>query len=186
MATAIITLLLLLSICASAGYLFNRYEDKQEKLSTARVGKFVITWDSADPFLLITHSDEPDRVLFQTLPGWPFLTIGYATDTNPPIVDGNFKVNEWLLYETPHQNIRRVSFVSDTEFVFIGEVWGLVTFATYEVKFHLPTGFDGSTLQNQLAFEANVQAHVGTFNRIFLNYWCDSKESFHGFGAQVN
>jgi hypothetical protein len=25
---------------------------------------------------------------------------------------------------------------------------------------------------------------LGTFNRVFLNYWSDSKENFYGFGSQ--
>ena len=31
-----------------------------------------------------------------------------------------------------------------------------------------------------------LQAIVGTFNRIFLNYWCGRDESFFGLGVQYS
>lgn len=67
-----------------------------------------------------------------------------------------------------------------------GEVWGLVTKATYVMKFSVALETESSEeLSSQLAFEVNVTPIQGTFNRVFLNYWSDSAEKFYGFGSQV-
>ena len=67
-----------------------------------------------------------------------------------------------------------------------GEVWGLVTKASYVMTFSVAQEIDsGKELTSQLAFEINVIPVQGTFNRIFLNYWSDSNEKFYGFGSQV-
>lgn len=36
-----------------------------------------------------------------------------------------------------------------------------------------------------LSTQVNVKSQLGTFNRLFLNYWCHSNENFYGFGTQV-
>ena len=68
-----------------------------------------------------------------------------------------------------------------------GEVWGLVTKATYVMRFTVGVE-EGSLkeLSSQLAFDINVIPVQGTFNRVFLNYWSDSDEKFYGFGSQVS
>lgn len=155
------------------------------KLSQAVVGRFLVQWDQIDPYLLITHKDDPEKIVFQTSSSWPFITIGYATDANPPIVDGNYKVNEWTLYETPYQSIKKVT-VSDHEMTIAGDVWGMVTLAAYDLRFYVPRNEAGDYLHNQLAFNLTVHTpQQGTFNRVFLNYWCDQQEHFYGFGVQV-
>ena len=165
---------------------FRVYEDNQNKLSTAEVDEFIIKWDSVDPYVLITHTLEPDKVLFQTLPSWPFITIGYATDSKPPIVDGNSRINEWTLFETPYQSIKNVESSNEGEIIIFGEIWGSVTFATYELRFSIPREYESNRLlSSQLSFELVVNPVQGTFNRVFLNYWCDSAENFYGFGTQV-
>jgi hypothetical protein len=65
-----------------------------------------------------------------------------------------------------------------------------VTKASYVMKFTVGQDKEGSSssskeLSSQLAFEINVIPVQGTFNRVFLNYWSDSQESFYGFGSQV-
>lgn len=89
------------------------------ELSFTRLGGFSIQWDIEDPFFMITTTSRKDpmhkaapghveeneekKILFRTLPNWPFLTVGYAASSKPPIESGNFKINEWILYETPHR-----------------------------------------------------------------------------------
>ena len=70
-------------------------------LSFARLGPFGVNWDAEEPFIVITSPE--GRVLFRTLRHWPFLTVGYASSSRPPIESGNFKINEWVLYETPYR-----------------------------------------------------------------------------------
>ena len=167
---------------------YNRYlhnNELKERLSLAKLGQFNLFWDAQDPFIYISHELEPEKILFQTISHQSFLSVGYATDSQSPIVDGNYKVNEWTLFETPYQSIKKVE-ERDGEVVIIGELWGMVTRATYETKFKVAVGPEPQQmmLSNQLSFEINVLPVLGTFNRLFLNYWCDSKEKFYGFGSQ--
>jgi alpha-glucosidase (family GH31 glycosyl hydrolase) len=97
------------------------------------------------------------------------------------------------LFETGYQSIDKVEIENDS-FVIHGEVWGLVTRASFVMRFSIgkeelvPTSPSSSSsfkeLSSQLAFEVNVTPIQGTFNRVFLNYWSDSKENFYGFGSQ--
>ena len=165
-------------LLGSIAYFFDPYENGKE-LSTVSLGsKFIFSWDSVDPYIQIHHVDEPNRVLFRTLPSWPFVTVGFSTDSNPPIVDGNLKVNEWTLFETPYQNIKRVTVV-ENEVTVHGTAWGLVTIAEYEMKFTY------SPQSAHISFNLTATPVQGTFNRLFLNYWCDTSENFYGFGVQV-
>ena len=78
------------------GRSYNRYHSEEgsvkDSLSSTKFGKFQVFWDASDPYFYVIHTSEPDKILFQTLPSQSFLTVGYAKDSNPPIVDGNFKV----------------------------------------------------------------------------------------------
>jgi hypothetical protein len=148
-------------------------------LQSTKIGPFTIRWRTEDPYIQILSGEEIPRVIFQTLLYWPFITVGYATSNGIPIIDGNYNAKEWTLYETPHQSITSVD-VSPTfkEITFIGNVWGLVTQGYYTLSFFL------DETEAHLKFDLSVDVIQGTFNRVFLNYWCDPRESFHGFGTQ--
>jgi hypothetical protein len=180
--------------------LFHRYsgDEGRELLSRVRIGLFELHFDLADPYFYVTHAADPERILFQTIPSQSFITVGYATDSRPPIVDGNYKVNEWTLFETPYQSIKNLE-VNSTTIVIHGECWGMVTRASYEMTFALATTSSDCNqdrncnveeisrdLPNQLRFIVDVKPVQGSFNRVFLNYWSDAKEDFYGFGTQVN
>ena len=92
------SIVFLLLALQSFSYLFDPYLSNDRKLSQATVGPFLISYDQVDPYIHIIHEDDPSRWLLRSLPSWPFITVGYATDSMPPIVDGNFKVNEWTLF----------------------------------------------------------------------------------------
>lgn len=169
----------------SATFVYSQTQESR-KLSSSKVGPFTVFYNPLDPYLLITHDKEPERALFRTLHSTPFITIGYATESSPPIVDGNYKINEWTLFETPYQSINAIQRLSDHDFVIQGDIWGVVTKATYRLHFYQPRDEEGMFLVNQLAYNLSVDITLGTFNRVFLNYWCDPKESFHGFGVQVS
>ena len=87
---------LALSLLRIEGRSYNRYHSEEgaekHRLSSTKFGNFQVFWDSSDPYFYVIHSAEPEKILFQTLPSQSFVTVGYATDSNPPIVDGNFKV----------------------------------------------------------------------------------------------
>lgn len=78
------------------GRSYNRYHSDEgavkSRLSSTEFGMFQVFWDTSDPYFYVVHSAEPEKILFQTLPSQSFVTVGYATDSNPPIVDGNYKV----------------------------------------------------------------------------------------------
>jgi hypothetical protein len=98
-------------------------------------------------------------------------------------------VNEWTLYETPYQSIKKAEQVDEYTLVLTGEVWGLVTKASYEMTFYIPktssSSDQGLRETAQLAFNVDMKPVLGTFNRVFLNYWCNNDENFYGFGTQV-
>ena len=161
-------------------------------LSFARLGPFGISWDAEEPFVAVTSPE--GRLLFRTLRHWPFLTVGYAACSRPPIESGNFKVNEWVLYETPYrafipslslvmidlESIRSVTILEDS-MIFRGELWGLVTLVRYSLVFSLDR--DRPQL---LRFLVDTEPVIGSFNRIFLNYWCETEELFFGLGVQYS
>ena len=194
------SIVFLLLAVQSFSYLFDPYLSNDKQLSQATMGPFLISYDLVDPYIHIIHKDDPSRWLLRSLPSWPFITVGYATDSKPPIVDGNFKVNEWTLFgklifsistfqllsnclyifpcvETPYQSITNV-ITTPSNFTLQGYVWGAVTKASYEMSFYYEAG------SNQLQFSIKTDAIQGTFNRLFLNYWCDPTEDFYGFGVQ--
>jgi hypothetical protein len=164
------------------------------KLQHIQLGKFHISINTFEPFIqiVVNTEDNIDRVVFKSLVHWPFLTVGYSTESNHPIVDGNYNVDEWTLFETPYQSISSVSYDADIrQLVISGDMWGSVTKASYDLTFYIPeqsSSPSSSVIQfeeNQLAFKVKASSVSGRFNRIFLNYWCDDQESFYGFGAQV-
>lgn len=71
--------------------------------------------------------------------------------------------------------------ISDTEITMKGELWGMVTLVQYNLT--LSFSKENPTL---LHFEVNTIAAMGSFNRIFLNYWCNTDELFYGFGVQYS
>lgn len=100
------------------------------------------------------------------------------------MINGNMKISEWTLFETPYQNIRSVHIQPD-EIVFSGEVWGMVTRAEYRLRFFAAEDIHGEPVQSHLGFAVDLEVQQGSVNRLFLNYWCDPRERFYGFGVQV-
>ena len=86
-----------ISFLSIDGRSYNRYHSEEgsvkHRLSSTSFGNFQVYWDTVDPYFYVIHISEPDKILFQTLPSQSFVTVGYATDSNPPIVDGNYKVS---------------------------------------------------------------------------------------------
>lgn len=164
--------LLSLASARIPGFRSNRLE-----LSEAALGPFLLQWDHAQPFLQVS-SRASGRVLWKTIRHWPFVSVGYASENSEPIIDGNYNVQEYTWYETPQQTINSVK-VSDMAITFSGEVYGLITQAKYELVFRVLS-------DQQLGFSLNATAVRGAFNRLFLNYWCDAAETFHGFGTQFS
>lgn len=149
------------------------------ELSFATLGRFNIMWDQEEPMLQVSNHED-DRILFRTLQNWPFLTVGFASSSSEPIESGNYKINEWILYETPYQSIKSVVILPDS-ITMRGEMWGLVTVVHY--NFTLSIKPETPSL---LAFNVTTATSIGTFNRIFLNYWCDSDEKIFGLGVQYS
>jgi hypothetical protein len=179
-------LFLVLSVYSTPHFFYKYKGDNRSKLSQTTIGQFNLLWDQNEPYLHLSHQLNPNKTIFQTLPSWPFITVGYATDSVPPIVDGNYKVDEWTLFETPYQSIQKITPISTHSLTIIGDLWGLVTHATYSMNMYIPKDSTGKYLESQIEFNITVKSAQGSFNRVFLNYWCDPKETFHGFGVQVS
>lgn len=78
------------------------------------------------------------------------------------------------------ESIKSVAIHAD-KITFRGEIWGMVTQAHYTMTFSID-----ETAPTLLRFNVNTTAVVGSFNRVFLNYWCDSKELIYGLGVQYS
>lgn len=158
------------------GYLLS--DDVDSKYHSERIGKYQIQWNSGQPHLEIhsidcrtpskdkTNEKCRKKLLFRTLEHWPFLTVGYAASFRHggPIVDGNYKPDEWTLFETPYQSIISSdrlydSILHEESLILGGEVWGLVTRASYEIIFSLPRD-EAKILPNQLQIHIKVRVGV--------------------------
>ena len=135
-------------------------------ISVSTIGKFNVYVDIENPYILITsQSNNNEKILFQTIQNWPFVSVGYATSffSRSYMIDGNYKPDQWTLYETPYQNIKSVRLVQinglkgekQEKLILTGEVWGSVTQASYEMTFHIPDE-DDLYLINQLEYSIKV------------------------------
>jgi hypothetical protein len=144
---------------------------REGELNAATIGNFQVLWDDIHPYIeVVTVSASKERkVLFKSLENWPFLTVGYAASFRPggPIVDGNYKPDEWTLFETPYQSMilaeEVVSKNGNVEkLVFTGEAWGLVTIAKYTLTLSIPRRHADSNdlISSQLEFDIQVRSLV--------------------------
>lgn len=165
-----------------------------QEVNTIQINSFHIHWDIEKTYfeifklIDINETQKKKKILFRTLENWPFLTVGYATTyrSGGPILDGNYKSNEWTLFETPYQSMKSTYFdEKNSTFIISGDVWGFVTYASYELSIFIPRdNSNNQLLIHQLELNIKIKPIQGRINRLFLNYWCHAKESFYGFGTQ--
>ncbi|CAM9105451.1 unnamed protein product, partial [Ectocarpus fasciculatus] len=126
------------------------------------------------------------RVLWRTLGGQtPFLALGNASVPRPPILDGNFQMNETLSSRTTAQRIDVVRYDSTTQVLSIeGRLQGAMGSVPYSLRFS-PSALSTGQLHFEAAAEwpsGESDGDIALNRRLFLTYWADEQESFHGFG----
>lgn len=159
---SIIRYVCLTSVVAS---LIIRAAALKDPMNIASIGDFQILWDDMNPYIEVftLSKDNTKKTLFKSLENWPFLTVGYAASFRQggPIVDGNYKPDEWTLFETPYQSIilseEIVSKSGEVEkLVFTGELWGMVTIAKYQMTLSIPRGNSNQLIDSQLDIDIKV------------------------------
>lgn len=151
-----------------------------------KIGEFSLSVDR-ERLLLTASYGSDDRVLWRTLgSSRPFLQTGKAVVPRPPILDGNFQMEETVAIRTARQTVDTISYNASSEVLTIG---GVVDFR--------PEDWLGDAVQYSLAFSVSpvstkqlrftidtslpaVDESLST--RLFLRYRSEQGETFHGFG----
>jgi alpha-glucosidase len=150
---------------------------------TYRVGGFVVqvaTWSGAAA-LRVAHVTEPDRALFESVPGRGFLAAGVAetsVEENTTPASG-FTLTDVDLVRFDRQTVDEVRIDEGTATLH-GSVSGEQRAVGYTMTFSEP-------VPNQLRFEVVLTAPAGTppCTRVFLHYRSAPDEHFFGFGQQL-
>ena len=142
------------------------------------VGVFTVTIEDSD-FHICSSSDER-HIVFQTSPSSPFLSIGNATVTQPPIRDGNYQLEESVQRQTSAISIENVNVKSELNIEMSGQLFNVENIAMATYTFNVSVQDMSS---KQLLFDARVSSMTNhTIDRLFFSYWCDANEAFFGFG----
>jgi hypothetical protein len=167
-------LLLFASVATAAGGL-------SVSASSRRENRFVLGNFEIVQHGLMIQVFNADKIVWQTLPNLPFVKIGNASLPRPPILDGNFQMEENILYETITQTIDSIDSSSDTsKIMFMGSVSDIELSVVVEYTFTLSVSFFS---MSQLQFDLQISPHCPPeMNRLFLSYWAEENETFHGFG----
>lgn len=148
-----------------------------------QIGEFSLSVQPAELAVSVWHRQDPQRVLWRTLAARkPFLAFGNASVPHPPIVDGNFQMEETVTFRTSSQSIDALIFDAAVETLTLsglldGRVPYSLTLSRSEIS------------PNQLHFVAEAlwsdpdnAKDDGVTDRLFLTYWTEHGETFHGFG----
>jgi alpha-glucosidase (family GH31 glycosyl hydrolase) len=157
---------------------------------------FNIAVDLATNEIVITNHQ---KILFQTITT-TFLRFGNSSVKNPPIVNGNYQLEEEILWISTLQTIDKVELIKtqrqqqqtvrvhDEEQETLEITGKLFLDDLLEVEYLLSFTLSTESI-NQLSFVAKLDpssastgAGVGDFNRLYLSYQTNSEETFHGFG----
>ena len=150
------------------------------------LGSFLLTVRIQRPFIEVLHNDR--GVAWRTASEEPFLRAGHATLPQPPILDGNFQMEENIDLTTSWQTIESVTLVGGGRG--LGQaavvITGLVGDGEANVSLQYNITISESLLStNQLQFDMKIlkdNENISSMNRLFLSYWSDERETFHGFG----
>jgi alpha-glucosidase (family GH31 glycosyl hydrolase) len=150
---------------------------------TCRVGDFILqvaTWSGAAA-LLVVHATEPDRALFESVPGRGFLAAGVAEtsiEENTTPASG-FTLADVDLVRFDRQTVDEVRVGEGTATLY-GHLSGEQRTVGYAMTFSEP-------VPDHLRFEVVLTQPAGTppCNRVFLHYRSAPDEHFFGFGQQL-
>jgi sulfoquinovosidase len=144
--------------------------------STWNTGDFVLRWiPRGGGRLVITHTAEPDRVLWSTPPGRAFAAAAIG---EMEIRDsrGMFRFRDHFEKATAVQTISRIEETGDSI-----QISGVLSRTrpgaqtAYTLRFHQEAA-------HRLAFDFRIEDN--TFNRAWMTWASEAGEQFHGFGEQ--
>ena len=146
---------------------------------TFTIGQFSV--DRIGNHIRVNHVSDFTKIVWQTSDEVsPFLKAGYAVVQKPPILDGNFQMEEEITYTTTWQSIETANIdVNETSLVIAGTI-GCDTMDTiFSYTFRMSIS---DVSPQYLIFDAHLSSPTTAVNRLFLSYWSDGVETFHGFG----
>lgn len=142
---------------------------------TYPVGKFNVVWDDDRKQLQVFHQDRPEKSVFETVAGQPFILAADGEGTFEE-VRGLFFISDKRQFTCAEQKIRGIENYGSAVSIF-GDLG--CDHNMWDLAFNL-TFFDMD--EHSLYFEINV----GGANRVFLTYASPSDEHIMGFGTQFS
>jgi sulfoquinovosidase len=146
------------------------------------VGNFVLSFAEKGqlPALRVTHTAEPNRVLWASIPNVAFVgaAAGEADIREFGTPEGSFSVNDKIITTCTAQSIDSVE-TTATGLVLRGKLSGPGCAVQYRLTFT-------PVAANQLQFHLQIEgAQADVLNRIYLRAASDPDEHFFGFGEQL-
>lgn len=137
------------------------------------LGNFKIEWNLNNKQIKIFHTTEPSKVLWNTIPGTGFCGTakGVAEFSEKA---GSFKVKDIKTFLTEVQKLNSITATSSSV-SFEGEAVSGIEQVNYKLTFTIKS-------DNQLHFKLATDNEA--YNRLYLNYQCDTSEQFFGLGEQ--
>lgn len=178
---------LLLSVCALA-------VEAGDVRSSNLVGGYhvrIIDEKDARSHIQITQAAGAAQNLFvwSTSPQLPFLRLGNASIPRPPILDGNYQLEEYVIYVSDEATIDSV--VVDKPGLSVDVSGRLLdssapertkNVATYKLTFSV-----ADTHAKQIKFDIAIKPNEVYKNaRVVLTYVCENDENFYGFGESFS
>ncbi|MCB0501939.1 MAG: alpha-glucosidase [Bacteroidetes bacterium] len=164
-----------LSIFGQEVYDFDLEYDGNEILSADyTIGSFVLNWNSNAGQLTVTHTDDENKILWQTIEGKGFVgaAIGEADIEDNR---GSFIVEDHKISVFTSQSIESMTTNGDTLLI-CGQVSNDSLSAEYCLQWY-------EVSNDQLSFRLEIENPI---NRAYLTYQMDDAIGIFGFGAQCS
>lgn len=142
---------------------------------------FVIAWDSTMQQLTISNTAIPDRVLWASVPGEPFLATGIGVETVEE-ARGYFFFDETRQQICADQSIDAIE-IQQEALILTGSISDEGTLCrTYSLTI-MPATADTRALSLAVELTSTDEA---AYNRLYFTYQTESEERFFGFGTQFS
>jgi len=139
---------------------------------------FVIDVDTSSPrapSVRVTHRSHPSKVLWESVPGQPFVRAA-AAEATLFSNRGSYDVQDRVLRDCPVQTVDAQA-RDGAALTLSGSLSGPECSTAYALRFE-------PVSENQLAFDLQVTGADPEINRLFLTYASEPGEGFFGFGEQ--
>lgn len=132
---------------------------------------------------------EESALLWSTVKGYPFIQLGDAIVPRPPILNGNYQLEETTRFVSDKVTVDTIFKDKDEEKVII---YGQLLATDMELVAHYTMTFEITALKSQqIQFTVDVRptddCKTSIQNpRTFLTYATDAEENFYGFGESFS